>query len=152
MPCTTRYSSAAVSPLPNGPSPRVAKMSTPARLKMSLAGPTGIPSACSGDMNPGEPIMRPVPVRDVASTAEEMPKSMIRGPSGASRTLDGLRSRWMTPAAWIAFRPSASPAASAISVAVGSGPCCSTASASDVPGTYAVTSQGTGLSRSESTT
>ena len=41
----------------------------------------------------------------------------------------------MTPAAWIAFSPSANPAASASSVETGSGPCCSTASESDVPGT-----------------
>ncbi len=66
---------------------------------MSLDGPTGIPSACSGDMNPGEPIISPVPVSEGAPAAEEIPKSMIRGPSGASSTLDGLRSRWMTPAA-----------------------------------------------------
>ncbi len=141
-----------MSPVPNGPWPRAAKMSTPARLNMSLAGPTGRPSACSGDMKPGEPLITPVPVMEVASTAEEIPKSMILGPSGASSTLDGLRSRWMTPAAWIAFSPSASPAASASTAAAGSGPCRSTASASDMPGTYAVTSQGTGLSRSASTT
>ena len=66
---------------------------------MSLAGPTVRPSACSGDMKPGEPIMKPVPVSAVASAADEMPKSMIRGPSWASSTLEGLRSRWMTPAA-----------------------------------------------------
>jgi hypothetical protein len=41
----------------------------------------------------------PVPVTEAAPAAEEIPKSMIRGPSGASSTLDGLRSRWMTPAA-----------------------------------------------------
>ena len=110
-------------------------MSTPARLKMSLAGPTVRPSACSGDMKPGEPIMKPVPVSAVASAAEEMPKSMILGPSWASSTLDGLRSRWMTPAAWIALSPSASPAASASTEASGSGPCRSTASDSGVPGT-----------------
>ena len=119
---------------------------------MSLAGPTVRPSACSGDMNPGEPIMKPVPVSDVAPAAEEMPKSMIRGPSWARSTLDGLRSRWMTPAAWMAIRPSASPAASASTEFSGSGPCRSTASDSDVPGTYAVTSQGTGPSTSASTT
>ena len=119
---------------------------------MSLDGPTGIPSACSGDMNPGEPIISPVPVSEGAPAAEEIPKSMIRGPSGASSTLDGLRSRWMTPAAWIALSPSASPAASASTVVAGSGPCCSTASVSEAPGTYAVTSHGTGLSRSASTT
>jgi hypothetical protein len=102
---------------------------------MSLAGPMVVPSACSGDMKPGDPIMKPVPVSAVASAAEEMPKSMIRGPSGASSTLEGLRSRWITPAAWIALRPSASPAASASTDWAGSGPCRSTASDSDVPGT-----------------
>ena len=58
----------------------------------------------------------------------------------------------MTPAAWIASRPSASPAAMASTVWSGSGPACSTASVSDTPGTYAVTSQGTGLSGDASTT
>src|SRR5438034_370924 len=85
-------------------------MSTPARLKMSLAGPTVRPSACSGDMNPGEPIMKPVPVSDVAPAAEEMPKSMIRGPSWARSTLDGLRSRWITPAGGAAEVDPAHPA------------------------------------------
>jgi len=40
VPCTTRYSSAAVVPVPNGPSPVAAKASTAPRVKMSLAGPT----------------------------------------------------------------------------------------------------------------
>ena len=40
VPCTTRYSSAAVVPVPNGPSPVAAKASTAPRLKMSLGGPT----------------------------------------------------------------------------------------------------------------
>ena len=96
--------------------------------------------------------MKPVPVSAVASAADDMPKSMIRGPSWASSTFEGLRSRWITPAAWIAISPSASPAASASTEASGSGPCRSTASDSDVPGTYAVTSQGTGPSMSASTT
>ena len=39
-PCTTRYSSAAVVPVPNGPSPVAANASTAPRLKMSLGGPT----------------------------------------------------------------------------------------------------------------
>ena len=100
----------------------MAKVSTPARLKMSLGGPIVPPSACSGDMNPGEPIIRPVPVSVVAAAAEAIPKSMIRGPSSASSTFEGFRSRWMTPAAWIALMPSASPAASASTVPGGSGP------------------------------
>ena len=102
---------------------------------MSLGGPTSYPVACSGDMNPGEPTTRPAWVSMVDSAAREMPKSMTRGPSSASRTLDGLRSRCTTPAAWIALRLSARPAASASSEASGSGPCVSTASASEGPGT-----------------
>ena len=117
------------------PSPVAAKTSTVPRLKMSLALPTSAPAACSGDMNPAEPTTKPAPVSDVASAAREMPKSMIRGPSGASRTFIGLRSRWITPAAWIPARPSASPAARARTDAAGSGPCSLTASDSDGPGT-----------------
>ena len=56
------------------------------------------------------------------------------------------------PSAWIASSPSASPAASVSTEPRGSGPWLSTASASDGPGTYAVTSQGRGASRSASTT
>ena len=88
----------------------------------------------------------------VDSAAREMPKSMTRGPSSASSTFDGLRSRCTTPTAWIALRLSASPAASASSDASGSGPCVSTASASEGPGTYAVAIHATGPSTSASTT
>ena len=84
--------------------------------------------------------------------AREMPKSITRGPSSASSTFDGFRSRCTTPAAWIAARPSASPAASVKTDPAGSGPYASTASASDGPGTYAVASHGTGPSASASTT
>ena len=117
---------------------------------MSLTGPTVRPSACSGDINPGEPIMKPVPVSDVAPAAEEMPKSIIRRPVLAGGTLEGFEVTSMTPAAWMAIRPSASPAASASTELSGSGPCRSTASDSDVPGTYASSSQGTGPSTSAS--
>ncbi len=132
---TTRYSSEAVVPPPNGPWPVAEKASTVPRLKMSLGGPTSAPTACSGDMNPGEPIVSPVWVSVVDSAAREMPKSMTRGPSSASSTFDGLRSRCVTPAAWIAASASASPAASASSDASGSGPCSLIASASEGPGT-----------------
>ena len=37
-------------PSPNGPSPVAEKVRTAPRLKMSLGGPTGRPSACSGDI------------------------------------------------------------------------------------------------------
>jgi hypothetical protein len=104
-------------------------------------------------MNPGDPTTSPAWVSMVAaSTAREMPKSMTRGPSSASSTFDGLRSRCTTPAAWIAFRLSARPAASASSEASGSGPCSSIAWSSEGPGTYAVAIQATGPSTSASTT
>ena len=150
--CTTRYTSAAVGPLPNGTSPEAANARIAPRLKTSLGGPTSAPIACSGDMNPGEPITRPARVTDVFSAAREMPKSITRGPSSASRTFDGLRSRCTTPAAWIAVRPSARPAASASTDPGSSGPWPRTASASDGPGTYAVASHGSAASISASTT
>jgi len=132
---TTRYSSMALDPLPNGPWPVAAKVSTAPRLNTSLAGPTRRPRACSGDIKEGEPNTMPVPVSMVASAAQEIPKSMTRGPSSASSTFDGFRSRCTMPAAWIAPRPSASPAASASTDVAGSGPCLVIASLSDGPGT-----------------
>ena len=131
----SRYSSAVGAPAPNGPAPVAAKTSTAPRLNTSPAGPTGPPWTCSGDMYAGEPITSPVPVRWLAPAAREIPKSITRGPSGASSTLAGFRSRCTTPAAWIALSPSASPAASASTERAGSGPCRSTASASDGPAT-----------------
>jgi len=100
---------------------------------MSAAGLMSWPSACSGDMNPGEPKSRPGSA--LASTAWEMPKSITRGPSSASRTFEGLRSRCTTPAVWMALRLSASPAASASTVLTGSGPWPRTTSVSDGPAT-----------------
>ncbi len=100
---TSRYISAAFDPEPNGPWPVAAKVSTAPRLNMSLAGPMSEPRTCSGDMNLGEPIIRLLPVATLASTAWEIPKSMTRGPSSASSTLDGFRSPCTTPAAWIAL-------------------------------------------------
>jgi hypothetical protein len=132
---TTRYSRVALGAVPNGPWPVAAKVSSAPRLNTSLGGPTRWPRACSGDMKPGEPSTGPLPVSMLASAACEMPKSMIRGPSSASSTFDGFRSRCTMPAAWIAPRPSASPAASASTDLAGSGPCLVTVSASDSPGT-----------------
>ncbi len=66
----------------------------------SLAGPMSrSPPACSGDMYSGVPITWPVWVSEVVSAAREIPKSISRGPSSASSTLDGLRSRCTSPAA-----------------------------------------------------
>ncbi len=60
LPWTTRYSSAGAGAVPNGGRPEAANASTPPRLKMSAAGPTSRPAACSGDMKPGEPSTRPL--------------------------------------------------------------------------------------------
>ena len=81
-------------------------------------------------------------VSGIAASARAMPKSMTRGPSWASSTLDGLRSRWMTPAAWIACSASATPAISRNTIASDIGPLLSMTSSREGPGTYAVTSHG----------
>ena len=94
-----RYSIAASFPVPNGVRPSAAKAATDPSANTSTAGVTGRPSACSGAMNPGEPIATPVWVMLVASAARAIPKSITRGPSAARITLDGLRSRCTSPAA-----------------------------------------------------
>ena len=139
---STRYISAVTCPSPNGGRASSAKAATAPRAKTSTAGVTGWPRICSGAMNCGEPTAMPLCVRLVASAARAMPKSMTRGPSGASSTLDGFRSRWMTPAEWMACSASATPAISRMTVSGGIGPRSATACCSDGPGTYAVTSQG----------
>ena len=72
-------------PAPNGPSPVAAKASSVPRPNTSLAGPTGAPSACSGAMNPGEPITMQAWVSALAPAAREMPKSITRGPSAGDQ-------------------------------------------------------------------
>ncbi|HTT54748.1 MAG TPA: hypothetical protein VMH35_25420 [Streptosporangiaceae bacterium] len=105
------------------------------RPNTSLAGPTDAPSACSGAMNPGEPITMPAWVSALAPAAREMPKSITRGPSPATSTFDGLRSRCTRPAAWITPSAVASPAPSTSTECSGNGPCLRTSSASGGPGT-----------------
>ena len=51
-----------------------------------------------------------------------MPKSMTRGPSAASMTLAGLKSRWTTPAWWMAASAVAVPTARRNSSAPATGP------------------------------
>ena len=79
----------------------------------SLAARPRAPVACSGDMNAAcRPNCRS-PVSPAASSARAMPKSITRGPSAASSTFDGLRSRCTSPArAWRSARPARPPAAS----------------------------------------
>ena len=140
--CTTRYSSDAWGPLPNGPVPVAANTITQPRENTSLGAPTRVPSACSGDMNEGVPTIIPVEVIAVFSSAREIPKSITRGPSRASSTLAGFRSRCTSPAEWTACSASTRPPASRHTAAVGNGPAASTASASEGPGTNTVASRG----------
>ena len=115
---------------------------------MSLGGPTSCPRACSGDINPGDP--NPGDPKSVPESPS--PNPVTRGPSAASRTFEGLRSRCTSPASWIARRPEASPAASTRTLAAGTGPWSRTASAIVGPATYAVASHGSGASRSAAIT
>ncbi len=140
--CTTRYSSDACGPWPNGPVPVAANTITQPRENTSLGAPTRLPSACSGDMYEGVPTIIPVEVTVVFSSAREIPKSITRGPSRASSTLAGFRSRCTSPQAWTACSASTSPPASRHTDTGGNGPAVCTASASDGPGTNTVASQG----------
>ncbi len=91
--------------------------------KMSAAGPTSRGRRnCSGAMNGGVPINFPVSVRSSLSFGREMPKSMTFGPSSASSTLLGFRSRCTTPTRWMSRSASASPAISRRSCSGAMGP------------------------------
>jgi len=126
----------------NGAAPLAAKASTEPRENTSLGAPAAAPSTCSGDMNEGVPMIDPVAVSRESARVLAMPKSITRGPSEASSTLAGLRSRCTSPAAWIARSASASPAASRQSAGTGSGPYWETRLSSDGPETNAVASHG----------
>ena len=75
-----------------------------------------MPPACSGDMYAGVPITEPAAVWKPMSSSSRLsslatPKSSSltsSAPSavGITITLSGLRSRWTTPTAWAAARPS----------------------------------------------
>lgn len=96
--------------------------------------------------------MVPVRVSPLCSQSREIPKSMTRGPSWASSTLAGLRSRWIRDAPWIAVSASTSAAPSALTDRSGKGPLFCTARWREGPGMYAVASHGRGPSGSASTT
>lgn len=82
----------------NGPRPVAACTITDPSAKMSAAGPTSRGRRnCSGAMKGGVPINLPVSVRSSLSFGREIPKSMTFGPSSASSTLLGFRSRCTTP-------------------------------------------------------
>jgi hypothetical protein len=91
--------------------------------------------ACSGAIYAGVPTAPREVVTPIRSAARATPKSMTRGPSGATRTFDGLRSRCTRPAPWIDSKASAHPAASQRTVPTDCGPHALTSRASDGPGT-----------------
>ncbi|GAV44090.1 hypothetical protein Saa2_07049 [Streptomyces acidiscabies] len=113
-----------LSALPKGSDPVAAYESTEPRQNTSEAGVIRSPRTCSGAMKPGDPIMTPVRVSSGVSpsSARAIPKSMTRGPSMVTMTLEGLRSRWTMPAAWMSWRACASPAARMRTDRSGSGP------------------------------
>ncbi len=120
----TRCASAAGDESANGDRPAAANPITEPKEKMSLAGPTSrTPATSSGDRNAGVPITGPR-ANGVPSPARAIPKSTSRGPSAASTTLDGFRSRCTSPAPCSAASPSASRTASATVPWRPSGPCC----------------------------
>ena len=148
-----RYNVAAVWSAANGPRPVAAQASVEPSAKTSPSGPLSrMPSICSGAMKSGVPMIWPVTVSRDASTARAIPKSITRGPAGERSTLAGLRSRWTSPAAWIAASASASPRARSSSACSGIGPCVSTASRSEGPSTNSVASHGGSPSGSASST
>ena len=133
-----RYKITSAGPVPNGDRPLAAYATVSPQAKTSPAGPD-FPLTCSGAMNPGDPMLIPVRVTDVASSVCAMPKSITFGPSAVSSTLPGLRSRCTTPAAWMAASASASPAARLASIPGPNGPSCAAHSASVGPAAYSVT-------------
>lgn len=123
-------------PDPNGGLPQAAKATVQPQEKMSEAGPTASPDTCSGDMYAGVPSTA---LLASASASQATPKSMTLGPTCESSTLDGFRSRWTTPAPWMARRAMAIEAASPSRAEPRSGPEVSTASLRLGPSTYSVT-------------
>ncbi len=120
---------------------------------MSAEGPTSRGRRnCSGAMKGGVPINFPVSVRSSLSFGREMPKSMTFGPSSASSTLLGFRSRCTTPTRWMSRSASASPAVSLRNWTESMGPFRFTCSASVGPGMNSVAIQGRSASGSASTT
>ncbi len=76
-----------------------------------------------------------VMVSRVCETPAAIPKSITRGPSSTTSTLDGFRSRCTSPAAWMDCRASAMPAISQRTAPTGSGPHSPTRSSRDGAGT-----------------
>ena len=84
----------------NGSRPSASRSSTTPVLYRSLAGVSGEPVACSGEMYPAVPSAVPASVISISLTPLAMPKSTTFAvPRASIRMLCGLTSRWMIPAA-----------------------------------------------------
>jgi hypothetical protein len=122
---------------------------------MSAAGVTGASEGPirSGDMYASVPITWLAVVSPpVPWIGRAIPKSITFGLPSASRTLLGLRSRWMTPAPWIAVSAVATPIARPCRLAGRSGPRSSITVARLGPSTYSTTRYGGSWSGSASRT
>ena len=75
----------------------------------------------------------------VASSARAMPKSITRGPSGASSTLLGLTSRCTTPASWMAASAVIVPIATRISAGPVRGPSAASTACKEGASMYSLT-------------
>ena len=81
--------------------PVAAKTIVEPHENMSTGGPSGRLSTCSGAMKWALPITR-LAAWYTCSQARAMPKSITLTPPGPSMMLPGLKSQWMTFAAWMA--------------------------------------------------
>ncbi len=136
-----RWNTAGRLSVPKGAPPVAAKTIVPAQANRSAAGPACSPASCSGVMYAGVPTTIEVSV-ELLSSALAMPKSMTRGPSVPSRTLEGLKSRWTMPAWWIATRAVTVPIASRCRAAPWRGPSRSTTASRVGPSMYSLTMNG----------
>src|SRR6201987_1134281 len=93
-------------------------------------------------MYAGVPTAPRAVVRPIRSAARATPKSITLGPSGATSTLDGFRSRWTRPAPWVEARASFHPPVGHLHGVTGSGPRASPGRARGGAGTDAVASPG----------
>ena len=78
---------------PQGVLPVAANISVEPAAKLSTAVVISLPRNCSGANHAGVPATIPVPVKEVASFTNEIPKSINLGPVFANKIFEGLMSR-----------------------------------------------------------
>ena len=111
---------------PQGVLPVAANINVEPAAKLSTAVVISLPKNCSGANQAGVPATIPVPVKDVASFTNEIPKSMSFGPFFANRIFEGLISLWTTPTACTEESADKKPRANSIHFSSNSGPSFST--------------------------